>query len=97
MFANLMFTNISFFVCTEIKDCESTKYEAIQYQIGQINGKFRETIEGMLCEHFIVMNKRQHDTCAMLSFWCTSYGAHCDKGYRLYSYRTGINNGNDTH
>ena len=41
MFANLMFTNISFFVCTEIKDCESTKYEAIQYQIGQINGKFR--------------------------------------------------------
>ena len=55
MFANLMFTNISFFV---IKDCESTKYEAIQYQIGQMNGKFRETIEGMLCEHCIAMNKR---------------------------------------
>ena len=53
MFANLMFTNISFFVCTEIKDCESTKCEAIQYQIGQINGKFKETIEGMLCEHCI--------------------------------------------
>ena len=58
MFANLMFTNISFFVCTEIKDCESTKYEAIQYQIGQINGKFKETIEGMLCEYSSAMNKR---------------------------------------
>lgn len=62
-----------------------------------MNGKFRETIEGTLCEHSIVMNKRQHDTCAMLSFWCTFYGAHCDKGYRLYSYCTGINNGNDTY
>lgn len=58
MFANLMFTNVSFFVCTEIKDCESTKYETIQYQIGQMNGKFRETIEGMLYEHCIAMNKR---------------------------------------
>ena len=33
-----------------------------------MNGKFRETIEDTLCEHSIVMNKRQHDTCAMLFF-----------------------------
>lgn len=58
MFANLMFTNVSFFVCIEIKDCESTKYETIQYQIGQINGKFRETIEDTLCEYSIAKNKR---------------------------------------
>lgn len=30
MFANLVFTNISFFVCTKIKNCESTEYETIQ-------------------------------------------------------------------